>query len=51
MEQEFITIKDKDGIYRPAAFIRRNDTAGKLAIERVKKEPGDTFVIVKFIEI
>jgi len=51
METYFITIKDKNEIYRPAFFIRRNDTAGKMAADRIKLNNGDELVLVKFEEI
>lgn len=49
-EQEFLVLKDAEGLYRPSYFVSKNDEAGILRAEKVKLDIGDQIVIVTFVE-
>jgi hypothetical protein len=49
-KNEFITIQDINGDYRPQAFITRHNSVGLERARQVKLEEGDVLVIVEFVK-
>ncbi len=50
MKNEFIVVKDKEGILRPFSGMWRNDELGKLGSEDYKLQEGDSLVVVELTE-
>ena len=49
--ETFITIKDKDGVLRPMAFIVRLNDAGEYTARSMKLGEGDKLVVVEIKEV
>jgi hypothetical protein len=51
MDNLFIVIRDKHGIYLPKAFIARAGQQGRIEASMRRLEEGDELVVVEFKEV
>ena len=51
MTQQFLVLKDAEGVYRPMVLATPLDGGGEIRAKNVKLEDGDKIVIVEFKEV